>query len=99
MKTPDESTAGPNASGTMPVPHCAGDPQLPAADATALSLVVLLVFCVACFAWGAAVLGRRVRESGGHANAEDGGSPPDPTEEKPASEQRSAWERAPDWWR
>jgi hypothetical protein len=84
-----------------PTPGRATPHPVPAADATALSLVFLLIFCVACFAWGAAILGRRERkvmESDGTASSSADDSAQTPKHGN-AGESRSAWEREPDWWK
>lgn len=66
---------------------------VPAADAAALSLVFLFVFCVICFAWGAAILSRREKKAaGGESSAGIA------REDEPARS-RAAWEREPDWWK
>src|SRR5436190_22206349 len=69
---------------------------VPAADAAALSLVFLLVFCVICFAWGAAILGRRER----NVTAQNPGNSTDEAErasngnqDEKTVQSRSEWER------
>jgi hypothetical protein len=73
---------------------------VPAADTAALSLVALLFFCVACFAWGAAILGRRERQ----LSAPDERDPlPHPAGEAHPPAQPAPppnpWERDSDWWK
>jgi hypothetical protein len=77
-------------------------PSIPASDAAAWSLVALLTFCVICFAWGAAILGRRERrilqasqEPDDHPAPIDGS----PSQDFKPSRPRKPWEREPDWWK
>src|SRR3954471_23452792 len=75
---------------------------VPAADATALSLVFLLSFCVACFAWGAAILGRRERrvhkDDLPALSDTDQGTQRRQDQEDPAKA-RAPWEQSADWWK
>jgi hypothetical protein len=76
---------------------------VPAADTAALSLVALLFFCVACFVWGAAVLGRRERQVIGPAQAGSDDQPQPAGEASPPPSgpvrPRAPWERESDWWK
>lgn len=75
-------------------------PAVPAADAAALSLVALLTFCVVCFAWGAAILGRREKDV--LQAASEGQPPPDaeaPTPMPDPGKKQASWEREADWWK
>src|SRR5688572_8466971 len=76
---------------------------VPAADTAALSLVALLFFCVACFVWGAAILGRRERKVIDSAQATSGDLPQHAGEAPPPhgtpTPPRNPWEREPDWWK
>jgi hypothetical protein len=74
---------------------------VPAADTAALSLVALLFFCVACFAWGAAILGRRERQLSSAPDERDqlphpAGEPPPPAQ---PAQPPNPWERDSDWWK
>ena len=77
----------------------------PAADATAWSLVALLVFCTACFLGGALVLRKREHQSPTepeneaprrHVQRPESSKKSETTEEDP---KRQPWERGADWWR
>jgi hypothetical protein len=84
-----------------PAPDHEASHTVPAADAAALSLVFLLVFCVVCFAWGAAILGRRernvTRRDPGHS-AGAVGSATKGSQDK-TRQPRADWERESDWWK
>lgn len=77
-----------------------------AADATAWSLVALLVFCAVCFLGGALVLRKREH----HALSEPENEAPPSHVQRPKSSQKSEgsgeedpkrqpWERGADWWK
>jgi hypothetical protein len=72
---------------------------VPAADTAALSLVALLFFCVACFVWGAAILGRRERRVLGPAQRASGDIPQPAGDAPPPAQARAPWEREADWWK
>lgn len=98
MKLQIESAPPQGTPEVAPARDGPGHLTLPAADATALSLLALLVFCLACFVWGAAVLGRRERLAR-RSDPEEGTQ----HEVKPVADDapntRAAWEREPDWWK
>jgi hypothetical protein len=101
MKALLESAAHGRVTEVSPPHDLAGSRSVPAADAAALSLVFLLIFCVVCFAMGAAVLGRREKR----LTREDGPSPESADEGHLGTHQGSreanpkAWERESDWWK
>jgi hypothetical protein len=101
MKAPIESAPAEAVTEVAPAPHGGDSHAVPAADAVAVSLVLLLAFCVVCFMWGAAVLGRRERHQVDQnpAKPDDPGKPAgreDAADQKP---DRPAWEREADWWK
>jgi hypothetical protein len=74
---------------------------VPAADTAALSLVALLFFCVACFAWGAAILGRRERELSAPDERDQLPHPAGKATPPPVAPAQppNPWERGSDWWK
>jgi hypothetical protein len=86
---------------SVPPRDLMGSRSVPAADAAALSLVFLLVFCVVCFALGAAVLGRREKRvihndtAPAAPEADAAAGQKDGREVAP----RQEWERESDWWK
>jgi hypothetical protein len=77
----------------------------PAADATAWSLVGLLVFCTVCFLGGALALRKREHDASAapeseappsHVQRPETSQKAENTEEGP---KRQPWERGADWWK
>jgi hypothetical protein len=101
MKLATNSNQPPVLMEIAPAPGHEVSHAVPAADAAALSLVFLLVFCVFCFAWGAAILGRRKRKV---SYRDAGNAPEDPAQASRGSSDhpvspRADWERESDWWK
>src|SRR5881394_3693183 len=102
MNPPIDSTQPDAVTEIAPARDHAVTHAVPAADAAALSLVFLLLFCVLCFAWGAAILGRRERKvtrqdadnSTGEAERASNGN-----QDEKTVQSRSEWERDGDWWK
>jgi hypothetical protein len=101
MKAPLENAAQGRATEISPPPDLAGSRSVPAADAAALSLVFLLFFCVVCFAFGAAVLGRREKRitDGNAGSADPPGERNLPTGKAQSDARSQGWEREADWWK
>ena len=101
MNLPINSTPSHALMEIAPAPGHEASHAVPAADAAALSLVFLLVFCVVCFACGAAILGKRERK----ATVQDPDGVPDNAEPAKNGRQdenkpgRTQWERDGDWWK
>jgi hypothetical protein len=101
MNLPINSTPSHALMEIAPAPGHEASHAVPAADAAALSLVFLLVFCVVCFACGAAILGKRERtvtrqdpdNSTGETERASNGS------QGETAQSRSEWEREADWWK
>lgn len=99
MTPPSDSSPSPGVMGATSPHATPRDPFGPAADATAMSLVGLLFFCVVCFAWGATVLSRREKEVLAHEEAERAAKRKDEIPETSSEMKRAPWERDGDWWR
>jgi hypothetical protein len=101
MNLPVNSTPSHALMEIAPAPGHEASHAVPAADAAALSLVFLLVFCVVCFALGAAILGRRERK----ATVQDPNEVADDTEpanngrQEKSRADRPQWERESGWWK
>src|SRR5437016_4100590 len=103
MKTPLESTGPVALIEAAPAVDRAAVQTVPAADATAMSLVALLVFCVVCMAWGATILGRRQRQLTGKTSGENGvaeeGAEEPRSQNAAKNKNRAPWEKDGDWWK
>lgn len=101
MKPLFGSTGPETVTELIPSPGHPDSHAVPAADAVALSLVFLLVFCVVCFAWGAAILGRREKHvAEDNPGASEGADPSTQQADRGSSRpNRAPWEREGDWWK
>ncbi len=77
--------------------HGFNSEYIPAADALALSLIALLLFCLVCFAIGAWVLWRREKRCA-VVSTEIRGTTQINYNSAPAKNRKS-WERDEDWWK